>query len=246
MGDYKLIALDMDGTLLNKGAISEENVKCIQAVLEQGKNVILATGRPIRDVLPYTEKLNLELPLVINNGSEVWRTPKALHSRHLLTGEQVERICKYIFSLDQNIEYWAHTVRGTVDQSNFPDNCESVQWLQFAVKTEDEALRHRIREELAAWNTFEISNSSVNNIECNPIGVSKASGLTEICRMIGIEMSEVIAVGDSLNDISMICAAGLGVAMGNAQQAVKDAADHVAPTNRENGVAAVIKRFMVS
>lgn len=85
-----------------------------------------------------------------------------------------------------------------------------------------------------------MTNSHPCNIELNPKGVSKASGLKEVCRRLGIDMSEVVAVGDSLNDLAMIREAGLGVAMGNAQEEVKKAADWTTVTNEEDGVAEVI------
>lgn len=77
-------------------------------------------------------------------------------------------------------------------------------------------------------------------------GRYQSKGLLEVCSIIGIEMSQVIAIGDSLNDIPMIRAAGLGVAMGNAQEPVKQAADRIAPTNLEDGVAKVIEQVLFS
>lgn len=78
----------------------------------------------------------------------------------------------------------------------------------------------------------------------NPAGVTKASGLAEVCRVLGIGMEQAVAVGDSLNDLAMIKEAGLGVAMGNAQEAVKQAADEVVAGNEEDGVAEAIRRFV--
>lgn len=84
---------------------------------------------------------------------------------------------------------------------------------------------------------MDISNSHITNIECNPAGRNKGSGLLEVCGMYGIDIREAIAVGDSLNDVSMIRAAGLGIAMGNAQEVVKQAADEVTLSNEEDGVS---------
>jgi hydroxymethylpyrimidine pyrophosphatase-like HAD family hydrolase len=90
-----------------------------------------------------------------------------------------------------------------------------------------------------------VTNSHPCNLEINPIGISKASGIEEVCRLIGISMSEVVAMGDSLNDMAMIKAAGLGVAMGNAQEELKAAADLVTVTNNEHAVAKIIREHIL-
>jgi HAD superfamily hydrolase (TIGR01484 family) len=182
---------------------------------------------------------------VINNGSEVWRKAGELHARNVIDGQLIERLCDHVFQLDKQIEFWAHTVEGRILKANFPQRFGDVQWLQFAFKSQDNALLQHIWQSVEAWNVFEISNSNEVNIEFNAFGINKASGVREIGKLLGIEMSEVIAMGDSFNDISMIRAAGLGVAMGNAQQAVKEAADEIAPRNDEDGVAAIIEKYLL-
>ncbi|MNR51606.1 Sugar phosphatase YidA [compost metagenome] len=80
----------------------------------------------------------------------------------------------------------------------------------------------------------------------NPLGVSKATGVEAVCDLLGISMSEVIAMGDSQNDIAMIREAGLGVAMGNAQEEVKQIADITTVTNNEHAVAQVIRKYLLA
>lgn len=241
---YRLIALDMDGTLLGRNReISPENLKWIRAASKAGIKVTLATGRPIRDVIAYAEQLEIDCPLVINNGSEVWATPYELHSRHELAPSLIGRILELLETYGEEADYWAHAVGAKINRSNTPADLSDVQWLQFAIRSRDAVLLERIREQLASWNTFEISNSHPTNIECNAPGITKASGLREVCSLMGIDMSQVIAIGDSLNDIPMIREAGLGIAMGNAQEPVKEAADVIAPTHIEDGVAKMIERY---
>jgi HAD superfamily hydrolase (TIGR01484 family) len=244
---YKLIAVDMDGTLLNKNKdISEENIRAIREATEAGIMVILATGRPIGDVRIYAQKLQLDLPLVVNNGSEIWRTPDTLHKRHELDPEQMIRMLELIDTYGEELNYWAHTVDGLITRTNLPSDVKTVRWLQFAVQTKEEALLTEVRQQLDSWKLFELSNSHITNVECNPMGISKASGLLEVCTMLGIETTETVAIGDSLNDIPMIRLAGLGVAMGNAQEPVKLAAHFVAPSHFEDGVAAVIRKYLLN
>ncbi|MFC5647596.1 Cof-type HAD-IIB family hydrolase [Paenibacillus solisilvae] len=242
---FKMIALDMDGTLLNrKQEISEQNRKWIQAALEADVKVILATSRPIRGVLEHAKSLNFDLPVVVSNGSEVWKTPRELHSRYEMNAETKERIVEVLRQHEGNIRFWVQVAGGQFDYDNWdPMKAHEAKWLQVAIKAEDADRLKEIYEELHSWSMLEISNSHITNIECNPPGRNKGSGLLEVCGMFGIRMDEVIAVGDSLNDVSMIRAAGLGVAMGNAQDYVKRAADEITLSNEEDGVADIIQRY---
>jgi HAD superfamily hydrolase (TIGR01484 family) len=244
---FKLIALDLDGTLLNKQReISEENVKWIKAAAKAGMKVTLATGRPIRDVVGYAAQLGIDCPLVVNNGSEVWKTSEVIHSRLELAPSLIIGLFELLQSYGDELDFWAHTVGGKIDKTNIPAEPADVQWLQFAFRSGNAVVLQEIRDRLASWDAFELSNSHITNIECNAFGVNKASGLREVCSLIGIGMSQVIAIGDSLNDIPMIRAAGLGIAMGNAQQSVKEAADLIAPGNDEDGVARMIERHLLA
>ncbi|MNI89787.1 Sugar phosphatase YidA [compost metagenome] len=92
---------------------------------------------------------------------------------------------------------------------------------------------------------LEITNSSPYNLEINPAGINKASGVQMVCELLGLAMSEVVAVGDSLNDLAAIQAAGLGVAMGNAQIAVKENADVVTASNNDDGIALIIRDYIL-
>lgn len=243
---FQLIALDMDGTLIGTDRdISPNNRRWIESAQQAGVRVVLATGRPVREVLPYAEQLHLRSPLIINNGSEIWETPSSLYQRHVIAPELIERIFAELSKYGNEVGFWAHTVSGRIDSASTLSDIRSVQWLQFGIKSANLDHLHRIREELTSWGELEISNSHSTNIECNPYGISKASGLEQVCSMLHISMTDTIAVGDSLNDIRMIRAAGLGVAMGNAQDAVKHAADVVAPSNVEDGVSWVIKNYLL-
>ncbi|MCZ8511825.1 HAD family hydrolase [Paenibacillus filicis] len=244
---YKLIAVDMDGTLLNKNKdISEENIRAIREASELGIKVILSTGRPIGEVRSYARKLQLDLPLVVNNGSEIWSNPDKLHQRYELEPEHMIEMFELIGKYGEDLNYWAHTVEGLITRANHPEDIRKVRWLQFAIQSKDVSRLSEIRQRLDAWRRFELSNSHISNVECNPPGISKASGLREVCAMLGIEASDTVAIGDSLNDIPMIRFAGLGVAMGNAQEPVKLAADIVAPSYHEDGVAAVIQKYLLA
>jgi HAD superfamily hydrolase (TIGR01484 family) len=245
MGTYKLIALDMDGTLLNEEKlISMPNRKAILAALEAGVTVIFSTGRGVQSAMPYVEELGLQTPIVAVNGSEVWKAPGELLKRHLMSAELVRKLHEIAVKYDT--WWWAYAVSGMYNTERWTDDIDGVEWLKFGYYTEDAAILSEIRSVVEAWDVFEITNSHPSNIELNPKGISKASGVEEVCQILGINMSEVIAMGDSENDIAMIRSAGLGVAMGNAQEGVKQIADITTVTNEEHAVARIINEYILA
>ncbi|WP_042165443.1 Cof-type HAD-IIB family hydrolase [Paenibacillus gorillae] len=248
MGDYKLVALDMDGTLLNEQSeISKENAEWIQRALDAGITVSFSTGRGFRSALPFAEQLKLETPMITVNGSEVWSRPHVLHKRTLLGPGYVRRLHELAMK-HTGTWFWAYTTDEVYNLEKWIEagtEIEDYHWLKFGYYTEDAPVRQRIYDEVAEWGALEITNSSPCNWEMNAQGITKASAIRELCKVMGIDMSQVVAVGDSLNDIAAIREAGLGVAMGNAQDAVKEAADAVTLSNNEHGIAEVLKRYVL-
>jgi hypothetical protein len=242
---YRLIALDMDGTLLDdEGRVSEANRRWIREALNAGVTVCLSTGRGLQSVRPYLDELELDTPMVTVNGGEVWERPGSLWVRHTLPGAWIGELRERALELD--VWYWGYTTEGPFNRDRWIDRPESeYEWLKFGIHTDRDDVRAAFRRWAEESDRYEVTNSNPRNLELNPKGVTKATGLAEICRRMGLSWSEVVAVGDSLNDIAMIRAAGLGVAMGNAQEAVKQAADRVTETNANDGVAAVIRSILL-
>ena len=110
--------------------------------------------------------------------------------------------------------------------------------------TEDSAVIDHLRDLVESWGEFEVTSSAPTNLEISKKGISKASGLSEIAKILEIDPSEVVVVGDSLNDLEMIKGAGFGVAMGNAEASIKAVADHITGTNEEDGVAQLIQLIL--
>ncbi len=245
MGKYKIIALDMDGTLLNhQQQISPGNRAAIRSALDAGLKVVIATGRGIQNVRPFLRELQLELPLITANGAEVWRTPDHLYSRTLMEPEAVRQL--HSIAVDFDTWYWGYAVSGLFNKEKWVADEKAEAWLKFGYYMEDAAILERVLEHIRTLAPLEITNSDPHNLEVNSHGVSKASGLQEICNWFDTDMSEVVAMGDSLNDMAMIREAGLGVAMGNAQEAVKKAADTVSLSNEEDGVAKIIHDILAA
>lgn len=242
MNDVKLIALDMDGTLLDKnGNISTANRQAIAKAQAKGIHVVFSTGRTIMTCRDYAESLRLSSYLVTVNGAEIWHSSGELLERNLIQADLVQ----WMWELAQkySVYYWCVTI-DHVWRNDVPTDILAHQWLKFGFDTDDDAAREKILQELdTKRNQLEITNSSPTNIEVNAKGVNKAQGLKSVCRRLGISMDNVMAIGDSLNDLAMIKEAGLGVAMGNAQPLVKETADRITGTNNEDGVAQAIRHW---
>ncbi|MFC4303868.1 Cof-type HAD-IIB family hydrolase [Cohnella boryungensis] len=242
---YRLLALDLDGTLLNdRSEISETNAEWVRHAVEAGVTVCASTGRGFKSALSIVEQLGLKTPMITVNGGEIWTKPHVLHRRTLLDVEKVMKL-HALAERYPEVWYWAYSTEDIYNKERWAGDTTASHWLKFGYYMEDTDILGEILKEIRTWEGLEISNSSPHNIEINPLGISKATALEEVCRMIGCEMSEVVSVGDSLNDIAAIRASGLGVAMGNAQQEVKLAADAVTGTNQEHGVAQVIQQYVL-
>lgn len=241
--EIKLIALDMDGTLLNdQHEISEANRQAIDEAKKKGIYVVLSTGRSLRKCEKHADSLSLSSYLVTVNGSEIWDEKRELVERNLVKSESIQ----WMIELTQkhNVRYWAiSTRRNWFDE--MPEDIHKEEWLKFGFNIKDVPSRDKVLNELQARGEFELSNSTPTNIEVNPSGINKAKGLKLVCERIGIDMKNVMAVGDSLNDLAMIKEAGLGIAMGNAQDTVKKAAAWVTSSNNEDGVAKAIQKWVL-
>lgn len=241
--EFKLIALDMDGTLLNnQQEISKENREAIAKAQEQGVHVVLSTGRSLLTCREYAQSLQLASYLITVNGSEIWDESGQLVERKLIDASSIEKM--WNLTQEHKLNFWAVTT-DKVWRDEFPEDIASQEWLKFGYDIPDDALREEVLKQIAGISDFEISNSSLTNLEINALGINKAKGIMTVCERLGISMDEVIAMGDSLNDMAMIEAAGCGIAMGNAQEAVKEAADWVTDTNVNNGVAKAISHWVL-
>lgn len=242
--DIKLIALDMDGTLLNQeGKISEANRQAIKEAREKGVYVVLSTGRSILTSREHADSLELTSYIITVNGSEIWDDKGELVERNLVKIEQIQWMWE--LTKQHKTSFWAIST-GQNWRNQMPEDISKLEWLKFGFDIDDDAIREIILQELRSKGEFELSNSTLQNIEVNPAGINKARGLQIVCDRLGIKMENVMAIGDSRNDMAMIEESGLGVAMGNAQEIVKEAADWVTATNIEDGVAKAIQNWVLN
>lgn len=243
MTDIRLLALDMDGTTLtNDNDIADETKKWIHKAARAGVTVMFATGRGLENVEPYRRDLRLESPMVLVNGGEVWKSPGYLLKRFYLDNEDIQNLQR--IASESGAWYWGYLEDRIVRKNDWRDEFLNRRWIKFGIQLDDIGTLREITEEIKSWGRIEVTSSAANNIELSSKGVSKESGVRLVCKELGIQMRDVMAIGDSDNDYCLLKAAGLGVAMGNANDRIKAIADVSTDTNERSGVAKAIQRYI--
>ncbi|MGB8000453.1 MAG: Cof-type HAD-IIB family hydrolase [Anaerobacillus sp.] len=242
--EIKLIALDMDGTLVNHdGDVSKENEEAVQRAKDNGIHVVLSTGRSLPFCRDIAEQLGHSAYLVTVNGGQIFDQELNLVESTHLDQDLVKRLWE--LKKKHDVYFWSSTTDGVFNTKKpFEKEIEEYNWLKFGFDIQDDDIRKVIYDEVMANEALEVTNSSPTNLEINPAGVNKAAALLKVCDWLDLSMENVMAVGDSMNDIAMIREAGFGVAMGNAQDRVKEAANWVTKDYTEHGVAHAIDRIL--
>lgn len=265
---YKMIALDIDGTLTNsKKQITPGVKKALKKAQEKGVKVVLASGRPTTGILPLAEELELKTYggyiLSFNGGKIIdCKTDEVIYEK-MIPEEKISEI--YEFAQENNVSLLSYHKQHIITES--PDNkyvqIESkinrmpvkqienfVEYVDFPVvkcmMLGDgdylEKLERKAVDQLG--DDLSIYRSEPYFLETMPQNIDKANGLEKLLEHEGLTREELIACGDGFNDVSMIGYAGLGVAMDNAQPAVKQVANYVTSSCDEDGVAKVVEKFI--
>lgn len=273
MTDIKIIALDLDGTLLNsRKELSCENYLALEQAAAKGIEIVPTTGR-FYDAMPQAIR---ELPFVnyviTINGALIYdKRRDAAISRAEIPLAQAVQIMEFLDTLPviydcfmggaawmskqlqeraaefaPNIHYrkMLLELRRPVDELKafIQTQGNDIQKIQFFVK--DLALRKQMLQQLpVTFPETAVSTSIENNVEINNRHANKGEALHTLARYLGIDPACTMAMGDERNDLTMIRAAGIGVAMGNAHPSVKAQADFVTQSCDEDGVAFAVRRF---
>lgn len=268
MEDYKLIALDLDGTLTNsQKKISPATREVLLHAQHAGIRIALVSGRPTAGVLPLARELELDQSdgyIISFNGGKIvsCKTGETLYERYL-PKELLPRLCGLnkkhplaviIYSSDTIITETADNnyVRGDAFINHMPveEVPNILPRIDFHVNKflfpGDPAYIEKLLPSLRReFPTCSIYCSEPYYLEVMPNNVDKAQALAILLGRLGLTRSALIAFGDGFNDQSMVRFAGMGVAMGNAQQVVKNDADFVTRTNDEDGVAYAVQKLVL-
>ncbi len=273
--DIRMIFFDLDGTFLDDGKkIPPENIAALQAAADRGVIPVPASGR-IHDGMPQElRELPFLRWYIASNGAYVYDSlEERILSRAEIPPARAIAFYEYADSLglpyDCYQDCWGymtedmlHTVMALVPdpgvrklildlRSPVPElkrylleKGHGVQKMQLYL--EDPVLRLRLLEELPdRFPDLHFSSAMPFNIEVNVPEATKGHAMRRLCRELGVAEESVMALGDETNDLDMIRSAGLGVAMGNAVEAVKQEADYITGSNNEGGFAAAVERFVL-
>lgn len=264
MNDFSeyLLVSDVDGTLLRaKNGLSKENKEAIRYFVENGGKFTIATGRSVESAYKYAKELDLSLPSIHINGGCIYnyKTGEYLYETCLpdiyydITKEVIEKFHDvgivawvkggaYLFdhnettkvlSKEENMEY----TRCKIDDIPF----NPFKMLFISENGEKPQLEAFLRENFS--NGVDYVSTSDTYFEMIPKGISKGKALKELANILGVDRKNIIAAGDYENDIEMIQYAGLGAAVGNAMDKLKEAADVILPDCEENAIAFLIEKL---
>lgn len=268
----KCLFLDLDGTLLRDDkSLSGVNYRAIQDALARGHRAVITTGRPLKSALIQAQRLGLTgqgCYVIAMNGGMVWdcagerelfRQSMAWDDLYALFDEANRRGVFLQTYDDRDVVVERCNDNETVRRYCAPIQMDSrvvedvrrgltvppvkAMAIDFSHRAPVEAFEGWIHREMS--HRLDCFFSSPYYLEIVPAGMNKGTALTAMCDRLGIPLRDAVAVGDAANDIPMIQAAGVGVAMANADPAVKAAAAAVTcRDNNHDGVAEVVERFL--
>ena len=274
MSTPKLLAFDLDGTLLNsRGEILESSKQAIAAARAAGVKVVLATGRHHVAARPYHYQLELDTPVVCCNGAYImdYSQPDPVYSNPLskeLARQIIEIAHEYglhmLMYVDDAMTFevlnphmeklcaWANKqpeiVRPNIQQiASIPERMESAKAIhKFVLSHPDQEYFLAAYERIAARDEFSCERSWIDRFDITSSGNTKGSTLLRLAAQWNIDAKDIIAVGDNDNDVSMIQIAGLGVAMDDGSEPLKRCADLIIGSNDEDSIAAFIESHILA
>ncbi|MDE6442056.1 MAG: Cof-type HAD-IIB family hydrolase [Clostridia bacterium] len=265
----QLIVSDFDGTLISSSqTISDEVRDAIEEYVSCGGIFAVCTGRMLCSILPRVRELGLKGLVVAYQGTVIAEIESGkIIKINSIKYQDVAEICTYISSLNQTV----NTYSGEVLYTDIPrDNiylkryekitgveavsvdilmaefvinnrldCQKITCL--VAPSEREKLYRNLKQKFG--ERFDVTCSADVLVEMSPLGDNKGEALNYIAKYYNIPMQSTVAIGDNLNDLSMIKNANIGVAVGNAVEELKIEADCVTVSNNEGAVAKIIKKY---
>ena len=266
MSEIKMITIDLDGTLLRSdGTVSQHTLDVLQKAREKGIIVAIATGRMYQGAHKYGEMLHLgDSPLLLFAGGLI----ETLASKNILFQQPVSladttKVLALAKKYHWQMQTYIDDVLGVAEYGPLIQEYEQVTGCKAVVYgdafytpkgpsnkllsrgTHEELVQRKEIIEREMPGKFMIAFSAPTFMEMMPQGVNKGVGIQRLGALYGITVPQIMALGDSQNDLDMLKAAGLSVAMDNAADEVKACADVVTASNNDDGVAKAIEKYVL-
>lgn len=264
----RLVAMDLDDTLLRDDwTISPRVLKAIQKAQAQGVIITIATGRMTISTRPYAEQIGVDVPIITYHGASVQQVlsgeilfrcviPSAVATEIIedvakrgIYGQVYLKDRVVTSKLNEWSKEYAKIASVQVEEADLsvllsqePEGVEKI--LLIAEESVLDRLAPSLKQRFG--EKIHITKSKPNFLEITDCAVNKGVALAMLAKHLGIAQEEVMAIGDSFNDLEMIQYAGTGVAMGNARPEIKAQADIVTVSNEEDGVAEAIERYVLT
>lgn len=271
---YKMVCIDMDGTFLDdKKEVSTRNIEAVKRAAAMGVKIVVCTGRLYTSAKFYSELMGVKSPVIASNGAYIREKDedRVIYKAPLLYENSMKILNvlrKYsIYPHFNSVEevYYEKKIHSSKIYSDankdLPEErkvklVQVSDWEKLLKEEEDNILKciamdddlekiKKAREEIEAFSELTVVSSWYNNFEVMIKGVSKGAAASILAEFYNIKSEEVMCIGDNENDLSMIKYAGLGIAMGNAEEKVKKEASFVTDVNNESGVAKAIEKFIL-
>jgi len=264
--DVKLLALDLDGTLLNsRHQVSERNIDAINKAQEKGVNIVIATGRTNLGAEDIFHSLGLKEYLIAYNGALIKNMAEDKIIKHIpLPLDQSLEILKFVEAEDLYVNLYMNSSVYANKKGEEYEYYSRIMNIEPVVLEEDlhqflnrpttkmliiekdlkkvDYILKSLEEDFS--DRLNITKSISDCIDVMSKGVSKGSALSDLSRKLNILPEEAAVVGDSNNDIEMMQFAGISGAVANAEIAVKESADYITSSNDQDGVAEFIEKFV--
>lgn len=261
-----MLVLDMDDTLLTDDhKISDENKEMIAIAQEKGVYVILASGRPTPAMAAYAKELKMDNSYMISyNGAVITdlKEDKVIFEQSL-TQEEIHKLYDYSIKSKTHIityldgKVLSETNSEYIDIELHITGLSHNKVLDFKAAVTSSAVKCILLEEPSYLKEVEkalklamphlsVSMSKPFFLEVAPNGIDKAASIKILAEKLGIRQSEIIAVGNAGNDLTMIEYAGLGVWVDNVTPELRDRANVIVASNNDHGVAEVVRRFILN
>ena len=262
----KLFVSDIDGTLLIPGKnISAANIAAVKKMVDAGITVTIATGRMYRAALPIARELGVDVPIITYNGALIKSTGGEILHAEYLSAELVVELTDFFERNGWYLQNYSGDTLYFPTRNEFTNLYETAQkitgvevgWdgmraltgevckmLSISANAEETAARmSAVKAEFGA--RIDVTKSHPQFTEIMSPGVSKASAVKILAEKFGVDKSEVMAIGDSDNDLPMLKAAGKSIAMGNGTAEVKNSCDFVTADCADDGFAAAVDEYVL-